>query len=436
MSRETSSGPESDAGSSFKVPKLPRHLTNHSVASGSPLARSTTSSPRPPPSRRGEVVDSSDEEGAEEDELITGFDRLGAQRCVPFKSRDMQFFNSQKSYRSSANGERKKPNAALVIPALKNKDWRELARKRRSAGQFVPSSASTGKDGSVGGLGTRGTINNGPVLSGLQIKKQVVDTISDSRFDNHETKDIEMVALEPETEDQKALRAILAESTGETLYDGPAIDVIPTPISEADALKQDVDELPDQASLEDYTRVPVSQFGAALLRGMGWKEGTAASRKPGKGLVEPYLPAARPALLGIGAKEQEIYDDGSSKNKKNKRPDKRYIPVVKQERSGTSTPRDGRARSRSPRRSGASSRRTSRSPERYDSGDRNGREREDRNGRRHGTDPDRRRDDNRNRERRRDDEHGRRGDESGRRREDDRDRSERRRERSQDRRRD
>ena len=445
VSRETSSGPESDAGSSFKVPKLPRHLANHSVASGSPLARSATSSPRPPPPRRDEAIDSSDEEGAEEDELITGFDRLGAQRCVLLKSRDMQFFNSQKSYRSSANGERKRNNAPLVIPALKNKDWRELARKRRSAGQFVPSTAGTGKDGSVGGLGTRDAINNGPVLSGLQIKKQAVEITSDSRLDNQETTDIEMVALEPETEDQKALRAILAESTGETIYDGPAIDVIPTPISEADALKQDVDELPDQASLEDYTRVPVSQFGAALLRGMGWKEGTAASRKPGKGLVEPYLPAARPSLLGIGAKEQEIYDDGSSKNKKTKRPDKRYIPVVKQERSGTSTPnRDGRARSRSPRRSGAPSRRTSRSPERGDDNRRSNNQerderREDRNGRRHDdyrADPNRRRDDDQNRERRRDDEHGRRGDESARRRVDDHDRSERRRERSQERRRD
>jgi hypothetical protein len=373
VSRETSSGPESDAGSSFKVPKLPRHLANRSVASGSPLARSATSSPHPQARRRGEVIDSSDEENAEEDELITGFDSLGAQRCVPLKSKAMQFFNSLKlPLDFSANGERRRNNEPLVIPPLENKDWRELARKRRSAGRFVPLSAGTGKDGSVGGLGTRGTINNGPVLSGLQIKKQVLGAMSDDQLDKPEMIDVEMVVLEPETEDQKALRVILAESTGGTIGEGLAVDVIPTPISEVDALKQDVVELPDPASLEDYTRVPVSQFGAALLRGMGWEEGTAASRKSGKGLVEPYLPAARPALLGIGAKEQEIYDDGSGKNKKTKRPDKRYIPVVKQERSGTSTPlRNGRVRSRSPRGSGAPSRRGSKSRERKDSSDRN-----------------------------------------------------------------
>jgi hypothetical protein len=28
-----------------------------------------------------------------------------------------------------------------------------------------------------------------------------------------------------------------------------------------------------QSSLDDYERVPIDAFGAALLRGMGWKEG-------------------------------------------------------------------------------------------------------------------------------------------------------------------
>ena len=154
-----------------------------------------------------------------------------------------------------------------------------------------------------------------------------------------------------ETEDQRALRAILAGTDG-VGHEGPIVDMIPTPISEADAYKQDVDELPDVATLDDYARVPVSQFGAALLRGMGWKEGTAATRKSGKGLVEPYLPTARPALLGIGAKEREVLDDGGRK-KAAGRPEKRYIPLTKKERDGrpSSAPasRNGRERSRSPK---------------------------------------------------------------------------------------
>jgi G-patch domain len=29
----------------------------------------------------------------------------------------------------------------------------------------------------------------------------------------------------------------------------------------------------DQATADDYDKVPIEQFGMALLRGMGWKDG-------------------------------------------------------------------------------------------------------------------------------------------------------------------
>lgn len=185
-------------------------------------------------------------------------------------------------------------------------------------------------------------------------------------------------AQEEEDEDKLALRALLAGAdSGDS---GPQIDIIPTPISEQDAYKQDVEELPESASLADYERIPISQFGAAMLRGMGWKEGTAASRK-GKGIVQPYIPESRPALLGIGAKEMETLDDGSKK-RGNNRPEKRYIPVVKKDRDGNivsegeGRKRDSererrRERSTSPRReSRVSSRRSSPDRRSYDDRDR------------------------------------------------------------------
>ena len=151
-------------------------------------------------------------------------------------------------------------------------------------------------------------------------------------------------------------------------YNGPVIDVIPAPVSEEDAYKQDVAALPESATLEDYERVPVSQFGAALLRGMGWKEGEVASKSKRfqgkgqdgktKGLIEPWIPTARPALLGIGAKEKEAFDDGSGKKGKG-RPDKRYVPVLKVEKNGSGElVREGESRS------GSSSRRRSPEPSR------------------------------------------------------------------------
>ncbi|KAK1225303.1 DNA primase large subunit Spp2 [Marasmius sp. AFHP31] len=226
-----------------------------------------------------------------------------------------------------------------------------------------------------------------------------------------------------ETEDQRALRAILSGVNGEEEASDLTIPTISTPMSEGDAYKQDVDELPDSATLDDYGRVPVAQFGAALLRGMGWKEGTAASRK-GKGIVEPYIPESRPALLGIGAKEMETFDDGGKKG--SSRPERRYVPVVKKDRDGNiiddsngkKRDRDRgdrrRERSTSPRRdSRASSRRGSPDRRDYDDRRRDTKSRyDDYDDRRRDRDRDYRRRDERDRERDRDRDRDRRRDRS------------------------
>lgn len=82
ISRGPSSGPDSD-GPSFKVPALPRHLTNEGSKPGSPLGRASPTGKKAQ-SRTFEERDSSDEESdGGTDELVTGFDQFGVQRCVP-----------------------------------------------------------------------------------------------------------------------------------------------------------------------------------------------------------------------------------------------------------------------------------------------------------------------------------------------------------------
>jgi hypothetical protein len=273
---------------------------------------------------------------------------------------------------SSKNNTPKKAKGPLIIPALKDRDWRDLARKRKSLNRYVPASATAtkGKDGSVGGLGTRDTINSGPQLEGIQVRGKRV-TVGKESVMEEEVKVEENEEGEEETEDQKAMRVILASADGTLYQDDPIVTLIPPrPISETDAYRQDVQEFPDEATLDDYARVPVSQFGAALLRGMGWKEGADAGNGKGrKKYVEPWIPTARPALLGIGAKEQEVFDDGSGGKGKGGRsgkagtgrPEKRYGPLVKKDREGegsasASAPASRRA-SRSPSPSSSSSRR-------------------------------------------------------------------------------
>ena len=355
----TSSGADSDK------PAIPRHLANDSSAPGSPLARSANASPRPTYSE----LDSSDEDDNVNDEFVTGFDRFGVQRCVSSDSQcrsDSQLTSAPFTYNLRKH-EKKKPQGPLVIPALKDRDWRDIARKRKAINRYVPASAKaeTGADGSVGGLGTRDTINSGPQLSGIQLKRKRVQAEEDEALQATE-ESVVRVEDEEETEDQKAMRAILASTNGGVVQDVPIVDMIPQrPVSETEAYLQDVQDFPDESTLDDYARVPVSQFGAALLRGMGWKEGAPTSAK-GRKHVEPWLPTARPALLGIGAKEQEVFDDGSGKGKKNAgkvRPEKRYVPLVKKEREGTASGQTSRRHSPPSRRESApASRRGSRSP--------------------------------------------------------------------------
>ena len=75
-------GNDSTPEPNFKVPALPKRLatsSNGGSSHGSPA-------PSPAPRRRqphAQDEDSSDEEDEEAEELVTGFDQFGVQRCVP-----------------------------------------------------------------------------------------------------------------------------------------------------------------------------------------------------------------------------------------------------------------------------------------------------------------------------------------------------------------
>ncbi|KAG1814679.1 uncharacterized protein BJ212DRAFT_346703 [Suillus subaureus] len=192
-------GPATNSNSAFH-----RHLSSAvSSTSGSPLKGSPrTFSSREDSDdeeesrimfadggRKDELESNDDEEGHLEDELITSFN--GAQRCVFFCS-FQHFYNSQKALvlpiSSSVNVKKSKTKVLtgpLVILSKRAPGsgfcfegmTREAARKRRAgAAQFIHDSAkaSTGADKSVGGLGTRDSINSGlpnSQVSSLVVKK-------------------------------------------------------------------------------------------------------------------------------------------------------------------------------------------------------------------------------------------------------------------------
>ena len=334
-----------DSTPTFKVPALPNHLRNsHQVRASSPL--------NPNGKRKLAFGDSDDEdEDVITDELVIGFDAMGAQRWVVAQpSQSVLSYHSPKPLHviHSAQGVAKKSDP-LIIPSIPNKDWRAAARQRKG---FRPdeSKVKVGADGSQGGMGTMDTINSGPQQSGLIVfkKRKIEEDVQDRDGDlKMEAKEEEEGVAPPKTEDeivtdeQRAVNALLAAAR--QADEGGAMEELPVaaipmidsldwrrPKSETEAYREDVATRPDSASLDDYRRVPVSQFGTALLMGMGWKPGQGASRS-GKGPVEAHTPKARPALLGLGAKPTDVTESDQSQRRSTK-PSKKYIPVVAKER--------------------------------------------------------------------------------------------------------
>lgn len=65
-------------------------------------------------------------------------------------------------------------------------------------------------------------------------------------------------------------------------------------------LKDDLTNLPEEATLDQYEDLPVEEFGEALLRGMGWEKGKPIGRNA-KTVVTPVEYTRRQGMLGLGA---------------------------------------------------------------------------------------------------------------------------------------
>ena len=128
----------------------------------------------------------------------------------------------------------------------------------------------------------------------------------------------------------EAARELLAETAkqnqewNERSEDGkPKLDAIPTVIANAlpgetaneDHL--DVSLRAEASTMDDYDNVPIEQFGMAMLRGMGWKEGQGIGGFKNE-VVPIFDPQVRPKGLGLGATrknndKQTVVKEGEEK---------------------------------------------------------------------------------------------------------------------------
>ncbi|KAL5039958.1 hypothetical protein BDV3_002337 [Batrachochytrium dendrobatidis] len=92
--------------------------------------------------------------------------------------------------------------------------------------------------------------------------------------------------------------------------------------SDLEKYRHDIALRPDECTLDDYKRVPIDNFGEAMLRGMGWSDGKAIG-KNSNGLLTPVVVKPRPHLLGLGATPAPILEH---KQKKYIRPGEKRLP--------------------------------------------------------------------------------------------------------------
>ncbi|KAI8819372.1 DExH-box splicing factor binding site-domain-containing protein [Fimicolochytrium jonesii] len=136
------------------------------------------------------------------------------------------------------------------------------------------------------------------------------------------------------TVEEEAMAAVLREAQGIEAEWTPSITSLPILAQNSvpglndiedvtEKYRYDVSLRPEESTMEDYERVPIAEFGQALLRGMGWEKGKAVGKNP-DGLIEPISLKSRPHLLGLGATpapELEIKQKKYIKPGEKRRPD-------------------------------------------------------------------------------------------------------------------
>lgn len=277
-----SSGRQTDSPSNQTLPRRPHHSLHH------------------------DDDDSDDNGGEPAFESVTGFDTLTG--------------------KTIGDAEEKKP---LTIPVASGNNWRDrpgVIKRPKGKKNLLPKEVQALQEAQrKGEIPGNGADAVGPSMSyGLsfaQGKTSDEESGKTTGEGDQKMEDAPPPAAEsakPLTEDELALRALVRESKGEVegrsdlvieskRADEEEDELYGEHNNETKSFRADVAARPEPASLDQYNAIPVEEFGAALLRGMGWKEGQTVGKGNYSGdssrSSTPHVPARRPGFLGIGAKD-------------------------------------------------------------------------------------------------------------------------------------
>ncbi|KAF2403209.1 hypothetical protein EJ06DRAFT_580372 [Trichodelitschia bisporula] len=198
----------------------------------------------------------------------------------------------------------------LVIP-VQNPTWRVGDKRKRQTGALPSADQAAADEAAVERARAK------KLAFGLTVPERAASDPA------HDTEEKAAETAKEKSLDEQAVDALLGKQ-------GTSGMVLPA-LSEEQIFHRDYESAPRPPTLDEYTAVPIEEFGAALLRGMGWKDGDAVGAKRGQTTVKPRVNERRPALLGVGAKPASalgIEIGAWGKAEKKGKPAPAYTPVV------------------------------------------------------------------------------------------------------------
>ncbi|KAI8152231.1 Pre-mRNA-splicing factor SPP2 [Colletotrichum sp. SAR 10_70] len=186
----------------------------------------------------------------------------------------------------------------LVIKSQSNRNWKDELRGRRGGKNLLPAEAQAQRE-SKQDAETEPADADKEIQWGLTVKKRKTSeeaTENDSRRREEDDRRSEeaQVKQAPRTADDDAMDALLGKKRPE--------EEMVIEATEEDAYLADLKHVGEDSTLADYDAIPDGEFGAALLRGMGWD---GKMRGPNK--KRPT--ERRQNQLGLGAKKLEGAED-------------------------------------------------------------------------------------------------------------------------------
>ncbi|KAI0460484.1 DExH-box splicing factor binding site-domain-containing protein [Xylaria acuta] len=186
-----------------------------------------------------------------------------------------------------------------VIGSQKNRDWKADVKGRKGDRASTSHTPSIKKKHN---LETASPDQDTDIKWGLNVTKSTHEDTPSLDDSEEQRKDLPDTGTPPPHSlidaDKDAMDALLGKRNPaqHLIIEDSALGNKPQ-FSEQDAYQRAVQEAAEVSTIEEYSEIPEGEFGAAMLRGMGWKGEEFGSK--------PKEAKRRPHLMGLGSKEDE-----------------------------------------------------------------------------------------------------------------------------------